>query len=86
MESFVTINIYDALNRLIRTSDNLGHTRRLYYDSRNLVIKTSDAQGPEQPDPLGRYTAGNINADGNATQIVHDGLGRKHPNHSGITA
>ena len=43
VESFVTINIYDALNRLIRTSDNLGHTRRLYYDSRNLVIKTSDA-------------------------------------------
>ena len=55
---------------------HLGHTRRLYYDSRNLVIKTSDAQGPEQPDPLGRYTAGNINADGNVTQIVHDGLGR----------
>ena len=76
VESFVTINIYDALNRLLRTSDNLGHTRRLYYDSRNLVIKTSDAQGPEQPDPLGRYTAGNINADGNVTQIVHDGLGR----------
>ena len=75
-ETFVTRNVYDSLNRLSRTTDNLGNTRRVYYDSRNLAIKTTDAQGPQIPDPLGRYTAGPINADGNATHIVHDGLGR----------
>ena len=72
----MTINIFDSLNRLARTTDNLGHTRRIDYDSRNLAIKTSDAQGTEIPDPLGRYTAGPINAAGNVTEIVHDGLGR----------
>ena len=75
-ETFVGYNVFDALNRLSRTTNNLGQTRRLYYDSRNLAIKTSDAQGPETPDPLGIYPAGNINSDGNISHIIHDGLGR----------
>ena len=75
-ETFVSYNVFDALNRLSRTTDNVGQTRRIYYDSRNLAIKTSDAQGPETPDPLGIYPAGNINSDGNISHIIHDGLGR----------
>ncbi|NIM11129.1 MAG: hypothetical protein GTO45_04005 [Candidatus Aminicenantes bacterium] len=75
-ETFTTVNVYDSLDRLVRTTDNIGQTRRFYYDSRGLLIKTTDAQGPIIPDPLGLYTSGNINADGNAAELVHDGLGR----------
>jgi len=45
-----------------RTTDNLGQTRRVYYDSRGLIIRSTDAQGAPMADPLGLYTAGNINA------------------------
>ncbi|MEW5797345.1 MAG: hypothetical protein AB1772_13450, partial [Candidatus Zixiibacteriota bacterium] len=74
-QTFVTLNVFDSLNRLSRTTDTLGQTRRFYYDSRNLLIRSSDAQGPAIADPLGLF-AGQINADGNVSETVHDGLGR----------
>ncbi len=74
-QTFTTLNVFDSLNRLVRTTDNLGQTRRIYYDSRNLAIRTTDAQGHLVADPLGLFT-GQINTDGNAAEIIHDGLGR----------
>ncbi|MBI3949729.1 MAG: Ig-like domain-containing protein [Acidobacteria bacterium] len=61
-ETFVTINVYDSLNRLIRTTDNIGQTTRYHYDSRDNLIFTSDAQHSQDPadlipDPLGLFPA-----------------------------
>jgi YD repeat-containing protein len=61
-ETFTTINVYDSLNRLIRTTDNLGQTTRYHYDSRNNLIFTSDAQHSKEladliADPLGLFPA-----------------------------
>jgi RHS repeat-associated protein len=59
-ETFTTINIYDSLNRLIRTTDNIGQTTRYSYDSRDNLVFTSDAQHSKDPadlitDPLGLF-------------------------------
>ena len=75
-ETFVALNVFDSLNRLIRTTDAVGQTRRVSLDSLGQVIQASDAQGPLTPDPLGLYTQGNINADGNVSHSVKDALGR----------
>jgi YD repeat-containing protein len=61
-EVFTTINVYDSLNRLIRTTDNIGQTTRHHYDSRNNLILTSDAQHSSNPadlilDPLGLFSS-----------------------------
>jgi len=61
-ETFTTLNIYDSLNRLIRTTDNIGQTTRYHYDSRDNFIFMSDAQHSEDPadlipDPLGLFPA-----------------------------
>jgi RHS repeat-associated protein len=74
-ETFTTIRVYDSLNRLIRTTDNLGQTTRYQYDSRNNLILRSDAQGPLIPDSLGLF-AGTINANGNTTSDLYDGINR----------
>ena len=74
-ESFTTLAVYDSLDRAVRITDNLGHTRRMSHDSRDMVIRTSDAQGAGIPDPLGLF-AESINDNGNITHIVHDGLAR----------
>jgi RHS repeat-associated protein len=59
-ETFLVINVYDSLDRLIRATNNLGQTRRNHYDSRDNVIMTSDAQSSANAndliaDPLGLY-------------------------------
>jgi YD repeat-containing protein len=61
-EVFVTINVYDALDRLIRATSNIGQTRRNRYDSRDNLITTSDAQSSSNQadliaDPLGLFPA-----------------------------
>jgi YD repeat-containing protein len=61
-ETFTTLNVYDSLNRLIRSTDNLGQTRRYQYDSRDNLIFTSDAQHSKEladliADPLGLFPA-----------------------------
>jgi YD repeat-containing protein len=68
-ETFTTVNVYDSLNRLIRTTDNLGQTTRSHYDSRNNLILTSDAQHSSNPadliaDPLGLFSAASVGAAG----------------------
>ncbi|HKQ04702.1 MAG TPA: RHS repeat-associated core domain-containing protein [Blastocatellia bacterium] len=86
-ETFTTINVYDRLNRLIRTTDNLGQTIRYQYDSRDNLIQRSDAQHSRDDaqliaDPLGRFpVAGQlvskINQPGNTTDYFYDGMNRK---------
>ncbi|MBI4613834.1 MAG: RHS repeat protein [Planctomycetes bacterium] len=75
-ETFEWLAVFDSLDRLIRTTDPVGQTRRLVYDSRDFVIRHSDAQGPLSPDPLGLFTKDRINTTGNDGEYFHDGLGR----------
>lgn len=74
-ETFITQNVYDQLNRRVRSTDNAGQTTRYQYDSRNNLIGISDAQGPLMDDPLGLFP-GPINDRGNTTAFVYDGLDR----------
>ncbi|WP_372369015.1 RHS repeat-associated core domain-containing protein [Candidatus Uabimicrobium sp. HlEnr_7] len=74
-ETFETINVFDALNRVQRTTNNIGQTSYFTYSSRDLLIRTADAQGPEIVDPLGLF-AGNINSEGNISETKYDGLSR----------
>lgn len=90
-ETFVTLNVYDALDRLIRTTDSLGQTRRYRYDSRGNLIATSDAQSSSNsadliPDPLGlfpdpqfpiRNPPSTINKPGNTVGYFYDGIDRR---------
>jgi RHS repeat-associated protein len=90
METFTTINVYDALDRLIRVTSNIGQTRRNHYDSRDNLIATSDAQSSQNqadliPDPLGLFPpatsdqrlATTINRPGNTMSYVYDGNNRR---------
>ena len=75
-EKFSTINVYDALDRLVRTTDNIGQTTRFSYDSRNNLVYTSDAQGKKVKDKEGLFK-GLINDDGNTANYYYDGINRK---------
>lgn len=74
-EVFATLDVYDELDRLTRTTDNLGQTRRFAYDSRDNLVLMSDANGPLMPDPLNLF-AGQVNGPGNTTTSVYDGINR----------
>ncbi|MEK7827156.1 MAG: hypothetical protein AAB299_05405, partial [Thermodesulfobacteriota bacterium] len=75
-EKFTTINVYDALDRLVRKTDNIGQTRRFGYDSRNNQIFFSDAQGKKAKDKE-KLFKGFINEDGNTIHSYYDGANRK---------
>lgn len=83
-ETFITINVYDALDRLIRTTDNVGQTRRYQYDSRDNLTFISDAQHSSNPvdlipDPLGLFhdLQSAINRPGNTMTYFYDGINRR---------
>ncbi|HXF05615.1 MAG TPA: DUF6531 domain-containing protein, partial [Blastocatellia bacterium] len=89
-ETFTTLNVYDSLNRLIRTTDNIGQTTRYHYDSRDNLIFTADAQHSKEDadliaDPLGLFPAvgqdsrgvTRINKPGNTMEYFYDGINRK---------
>src|ERR1035441_9694865 len=44
-QTIQTTNIYDSLNRLVQTVDQLGITNRYAYDSRNNRVQTIDGRG-----------------------------------------
>jgi RHS repeat-associated protein len=90
METFITSNVYDALDRLIRTTDNIGQTRRNQYDSRDNLILASDAQSSANPadlipDPLSLFPPATsdqrletkINRPGNTMAYFYDGINRR---------
>ncbi len=63
-ETFVTTNGYDNLDRLIKTTDNVGNLNEYGYDSRNNRTSYSDAL----------RTVSNL--PGNITKMGYDGLNR----------
>lgn len=75
-EQFTTINVYDSLDRLERTTDNIGQTNRFVYDSRDNLIFTSDAQGKKTSDELSLFKD-RINQDGNTINYFYDGINRR---------
>jgi RHS repeat-associated protein len=74
-ESFTTRYVWDQLGRLARVSDNAGQTAYFTYDSRDQLVQRADPLGAAITDPLGVVPTG-INAPGNTTRWLHDGLGR----------
>ena len=76
IQTFTTRYVYDQLDRLVRATDNAGQTTRFGYDSRNNLVSRSDPEGAPTADPL-QVFPGQINAPGNTTAYMYDGLGRK---------
>ncbi|MBI5363536.1 MAG: RHS repeat protein, partial [Planctomycetes bacterium] len=71
--AFETFDVFDALDRRVSTTDNLGNTTRFEYDSRDNVILSTDAKGPSSGLMINGRPA---NDPGNATRYFHDGLDR----------
>jgi RHS repeat-associated protein len=80
-ETYRTVNVYDQLDRLVRTTDNAGQTTYFAYDSRDNLVYQADPEGPDLDDPLGLFPAagqvGAINRPGNTTALHYDGLDRQ---------
>ncbi len=68
--------VFDALHRLTRVTDAKGQTTYFDFDSANRVVSRWDARGASIADPLGLFTAGNINDRGNGNHYAYDGAGR----------
>jgi RHS repeat-associated protein len=77
-ESFTTDLVYDAVGRVIRVSDPLNQTSRVFYDSRSNVIAATDAKSSATiADPLGlRAGPATINGHGNVSRMYYDGISR----------
>ncbi len=75
-QTFVTLAVFDSLNRATEAITNLGHTHRVGYDSRDNPVSSSDAQGP--PSGVFAFTTASVekNLPGNTARTFYDGLGR----------
>jgi RHS repeat-associated protein len=72
--TYETFVMFDALDRAISATDNLGQTYRYSYNSRGDVSTETDAQGSMSPTT---YINGKtVNQPGNATRRWYDGLNR----------
>jgi len=90
-QTFTTYNFYNARDELVATSDNLGNTRRSYYDSRGLLRASSDANGSIsgtisdlalqfwEPELMPLLDNPNlpVNQDGHRTFHIYDPLARR---------
>ncbi len=66
VETYVTLNEYDGLDRLKKTTDPAGSVREFLYDSRDNLVKTSDGvRGGNHP-----------GGPGNTVLMDYDGLDR----------
>jgi RHS repeat-associated protein len=80
-QTFHITNQYDALDRLIQTSDDLGNTTRYAYDSRNNRTTLTDPRGN-----VTRYTYDGLNRLTTTTRVLTDnGLGSGTPTNSIVT-
>lgn len=71
--SFETYTVFDALDRAVSVTDNIGRTERRAHDSRDYVVHRSDAVASLSS----QYINGRqINNPGNTVTIKVDGLGR----------
>ena len=48
-ECFLATKFYDSLDRLQRSTDNIGQTHYFRYDSRDNLVAVADAHGPPGP-------------------------------------
>jgi RHS repeat-associated protein len=64
---------HDALGRVVRQLDGAGSARRVEYDAAARPVRVWDGVGPDSPE---RFAGQVVNADGNLTEYLHDGLGR----------
>lgn len=69
--SFETFHRYDALNRLIVTTNNAGDTQRFEYDSRSNLVASSDAQNPNNESTT--INGRTVNQPGNTRRYYHNG-------------
>jgi len=82
-ETFRTTHIYDSLDRLELTADNLGQATDRRYDSRGNLVAQADAVGASPTGRsinrrgLGSTASVNINDFGNVTRNRFDGISRK---------
>lgn len=78
---FLTTNLYDSLNRLQRSVDNIGQTFDYRYDSRDNLVAMADAQGPLTGASISRRTFSSevltVNDFGNVTIYSYDGINRQ---------
>ena len=83
-QTLVTLRVYDAVNRAVRSTDTLGQTTYLDHDSRSNVLVSYDQRGAPVADPLGLYPAPEspvgvpalINDRGNPVRYFYDGASR----------
>ena len=75
-EVFVRRSRYDALDRRVRVTDNLGHTDRFTYDSRDNLILRSDAQASPDSETLFTTQTVTLNRPGNTSHYFYDGINR----------
>jgi RHS repeat-associated protein len=73
--AFATVYQFDALDRVVRVTDNAGHTARMEYDGRDNLVLQTDPEGAPVSDPEGLFPR-LINGPGNRTSFTYDGLDR----------
>jgi RHS repeat-associated protein len=71
--SFETYRVYDSLNRVRSTTNNVGETSRYTYESRGHVVASSDAVASLSS---GYINGRQVNNPGNTHSYVYDGLDR----------
>jgi RHS repeat-associated protein len=87
VETFTNLYTYDAANRLVSATDNLGQTSRYAYDSRNNRVFRSDANGAVTANGKSQIVNGESpipnlqsaipgNAHGNTALFTYDGQNR----------
>jgi len=92
-ENYYAERFYDKLNRLAAEVSNSGNTTRMLYDSRNNLVQVSDAMGdttalssslPGHSEHGTIQVPSMINARGNTTRFVYDGISRPLVKHEDL--
>jgi RHS repeat-associated protein len=71
--TFETYRVFDSLDRLVSSTDELGQTYRYSYDSRDNLVETTDPNGPVGSTVINGRA---VNDPGKVRQFRHDSLDR----------